>query len=414
MKVELYPHQKAAVAKLRNGKILVGDVGSGKSLTALVYVYSKVLGGVFEYEGDTRPKPTSPKDIYIITTAKKRDEKDWTKEIALLGFSHEPVKDIQDFKVVVDSWHNIKKYREVKNAVFILDEQRLVGNGAWVNSFLEIAKNNHWILLSATPGDNWSDYIPVFLANNYYRNRTEFVRRHIVVNTYGGFPKIERYLETKRLVKLRDSLLVDMPFEKHTIRHEEFISVSYDKDGMDQLMKRRWNIYKNAPIMNASELFASVRRLLGTHPSRIQATRDILKKTPRLIIFYNFDHELERLRTLSEDYVVAEHNGHKHQPVPDTDSWVYLVQYTSGSEAWNCVTTDSILFYSLSYSWRTMEQSRGRIDRMNTPYRDLYYYYFVTESFLEKGIIKALKEKKDFNEAPMRRRYQKLLWGDGD
>ncbi len=409
MTIKLHPHQEKAVSELSNGKILQGGVGTGKSLTALVYFYTKVSGGTLEYEGSSRPVPKTPKDLYIITTAKKRDSLEWVKELALLGLTPEGLEPTQPFKVYIDSWQNIKKYREVKNAFFIFDEQRLVGRGSWVDSFLAIAKHNEWVILSATPGDTWSDYIPVFLAHGFYPNRTAFNRRHVVFNNYGGFPKIDRYIETKRLHRLRDEILVDMPFERHTIRVDEYIYADYDRKAMEVLHKKRWNIYEEAPIENASELFSAIRRLTGSDPSRLDIVLQLMKKHPRLIIFYNFNHELEQLRTLYEFTTVAEWNGHKHEPVPNAPSWVYLVQYTAGAEAWNCTTTDTMIFYSLNYSYRTMEQAKGRIDRMNTPYDVLYYYYILTDNFLDRGILRALKQKREFNIGALTRRYNKIL-----
>lgn len=405
--VELYPHQKKALEELGNGKILSGGVGSGKSLTALAYFYVKIAGGTMDGKLKFK-KLKTPTDLYIITTAKKRDSLDWQKEMAYFALSVDPESSIQGIKVVVDSWNNIKKYTEVKDAFFIFDEQRLVGSGAWVRSFLRITKTNRWILLSATPGDVWADYIPVFIANGFYRNRTDFVNHHMVINRYGGFPKVERYIYTKKLEALRDQILVDMPFNRHTTRHREFIFAEYDREKLKIIQKDRWNIFKNEPIDTASEMFASVRRLTGGDPRRLDIVVGISKKHPRLIIFYNFNHELEQLRTLGDvlGIDVAEWNGHKHEEVPEGDRWLYLVQYTSGSEAWNCTTTNAIVFYSLNYSYRITQQSEGRIDRLDTMYTDLYYYYIMTDSFLDKGIMRALKSKKNFNERYLKNKFE--------
>ena len=382
---------------MRNGCILCGGVGSGKSRTSLAYYY-KCQGGKPEAKDYTYMK--NPKDLYIITTARKRDTCEWEGEMCPFLLSCNPEVNAYENKVVVDSWNNIKKYEGVTGAFFIFDEQRVVGSGAWVKAFLKIAKNNDWILLSATPGDTWSDYIPVFLANGFYKNRTEFGREHIVYSRFCKFPKVDRYINTGRLIKYRNSILVDMDFNRKTNAHHEDVYVKYDIPMYKDAGKLRWNPYKNEPIINAGELCYVWRKIVNSDISRQVAVLEIFEKHPRVIIFYNFDYELDILRSLGwgEGVEIAEWNGHCHQPVPASKSWVYLVQYTAGCEGWNCIKTDTIIFYSQNYSYKVMHQASGRIDRLNTPYTDLYYYHLKTRSGIDLAISKALKNKKNFNE----------------
>jgi hypothetical protein len=346
-----------------------------------------------------------PKDLYIITTARKRDTLEWEGEmLPFLLYTKEGVN-LYSNKVVVDSWNNIKKYVGVTDAFFIFDEQRVVGSGTWVKSFLKITKDNQWILLSATPGDTWQDYIPVFVANGFYKNKTEFVREHIVYSRFSKFPKVDRYIGTGRLIRLRDNILVNMDFDRPTVSHHEDIWSTYDADKYKELGKSRWNPYTNEPIVNAAELCYIWRKLVNTDNSRQVALLEIVEKHPKAIIFYNFDYELDLLKELfvpmadTEQFEIAEWNGHKHQPVPTCESWVYLVQYNAGAEGWNCITTDTIIFYSQNYSYKIMAQSAGRIDRMNTPYTDLYYYHLKSHSPIDLAISRALKDKKKFNES---------------
>ena len=386
-----------ALDRLNNGSILCGDTGSGKSLTALAYFFTKENDGIIE--GDYIPM-TNPKDLYIITTARKRDTLEWEGELSPFLLSTNPELNLYNNKVVVDSWNNIGKYTEVKNAFFIFDEQRVVGYGAWVKAFLKITKSNNWILLSATPGDTWMDYIPVFIANGFYKNKTEFVRRHVIFNRFTRYPKVDKYVDCGRLIKLRKMILVNMRFMKNTSRIKETVIVDYDKDLYKESTKTRWNIYKDRPMRNISEYCQVMRKISNSDISRIEAVKKIIKDHPKSIIFYNFDYELEILRKIGKDLgiKVAELNGHKHEDVPNTKEWIYLVQYASGSEAWNCTETNTIIFYSLNYSWRTMHQSAGRIDRINTPYSELYYYYLRSNSPIDLSIERTLKNKKNFNE----------------
>lgn len=401
MGIELAPHQIKAREELDNGKILRGDVGSGKSRVALAYYFTKVLKGTIKTNGtgDFGP-PEKTVHLYIITTAKKRDGLDWQKEAIQFAINTNPEWSYAGVRLTVDSWNNIQNYAEVKDAFFIFDEQRLVGSGTWVKAFLKIAKQNRWILLSGTPGDNWLDYIPVFLANGYYKNRTEFLRRHVVYNHFHKFPKVDHYVEVPVLERLRRRVLVEMPFTKHTVRHVKNVMVEYDTVLFDRVFKDRWNIYENRPLKDVGELFRVMRRLVNTDLSRLGATQVLLESHPRLIIFYNFDYELELLRTLAStlEYPMAEWNGHKHMDIPDETKWMYLVQYTAGAEGWNCITTNAIQFYSLNYSYKINEQAMGRIDRMNTPYIDLYYYRLRSASYIDLSISKAINMKKNFNE----------------
>lgn len=399
MALSLFEHQIKAVNEMRNGCILCGGVGSGKSITSLFY-YFKECGGGLDYDGEYLPM-TDPVDLYIITTALKRDNMEWEGELARFLLSTDESVSIYETKVVVDSWNNIAKYKDVKNAFFIFDEQRVVGSGAWVKSFLKIAENNRWILLSATPGDTWMDYIPVFVANGFYKNRTQFIREHVIYSRYCKFPKVDRYVNTGRLIRLRNRILVNMEFERATVSHHEDVYVQYDISAYKDIMRNRWNIWENKPIKNAGELCYALRKIVNSDQSRIVALMEIIEKHPRAIIFYNFDYELEMLKNLyyGKDVEVAEWNGHKHQPVPEGDKWIYLVQYNAGAEGWNCVKTDTIIFFSQNYSYKVMVQAAGRIDRMNTPYKDLYYYHLKSRSGIDLSISKALNSKKKFNVA---------------
>lgn len=506
----LRPHQREAVSRMHNGCVLIGGVGTGKSITALAYYYERVCGGETSNIGPM----ANPRNLVIITTAKKRDSRDWDKEALPFGMITKLANPHSGVTLRIDSWNNIGKYTEEKDAFFIFDESKIVGSGAWVKAFLKIAKQNQWVLLSATPGDTWLDYIPLFLAHGFYKNRTEFKREHVVYSAYSKFPKVERYLGTGKLVRLRNSILVDMPYERHTKRHMVDVPVSYDKTLYDKVVKERWHVYEERPIRDVAEMFSTMRRCVNSDVSRITALKEVMEKHPRVIVFYNFNYELEMLRSLAssetpnftksaltesltpgeslspspqasprttttessvessssttlpmlsgsdtmsggcgsrgrwtEDtgngemwipchvgisqlggpksltghcetpttetkspsgttsqtesgsfFEMAEWNGHKHEAVPKTSSWVYLVQYMAGAEGWNCIETDAVVFFSQTYSYKQYEQAQGRIDRMNTPFTDLYYYNLISKASIDLAIRRSLKMKKSFNE----------------
>lgn len=393
MGFEFDPRQRVAAEKLKNGSILCGGVGSGKSRTSLYYYYVRLCGG--KIDAESRESMKLPYDIYIITTARKRDTHEWEDELVPFGIAED-----ERVKVTIDSWNNVKKYVSVKGAFFIFDEQRVVGYGAWVHAFLAIAKTNRWVLLSATPGDNWMDYIPVFIANGFYKNKTEFITRHVIYSRYSKFPRVDRYLDQAHLNRLRNSILVNIEQEKKTVAHDIYIPAVYDRVLYKSVMSTRKNLFTGKPIRNVSELSVTLRRIVNSDESRQEAVLELCKEHPKAIIFYNYNFELDILRSLSYEAgtEVAEWNGTNHEPIPKSDRWVYLVQYTAGAEGWNCIETDTIIFYSLNYSYKTMAQAAGRIDRRNTPFTDLWYYRLRSSAPIDLGISRALRNKKNFNE----------------
>jgi len=511
--VELYPHQEKAVRELHNGSILFADMGVGKTITAAAYYMAK----------------EAPRNVIVITTAKKRDSLDWQHDFGRYGVGERDDGTVAG-TLTVDSWNNIGNYRDVEGSFFVFDEQRLVGSGQWTKDFLRIARRNRWILLSATPGDTWLDYIPVFVANGFYKNRTEFLREHVIYSRWAKFPKVERYVGVNKLVKHKNQILVHMPLERHTTRKVEHILVDYDQDQFKLALEDRWNPFSDRPLRDVAELFLVMRKVVNSSPTRCEAIRTLMSKHPKLIVFYNFDYELEALRSLantiekekksettqereqclneqiptpantessdrlyprqyvstsssasaatqlsttstsrnfngsttstttsggdlprkksttnndslpqdSDDsstkstapipersssfqaaerlssserercisspstpktFAMAEWNGHKHQPIPETDSWLYLVQYQAGAEGWNCIETNAMAFYSLTYSYKNWYQAHGRTDRLNTPYNTLYYYVLMSNSIIDRAIMKSLKAKKSFNES---------------
>lgn len=401
MALELYSHQELAMNELKTGSILCGGVGSGKSRTALAYYFVKECAGNIKINGKGDYSPMQkPKDLYIITTARKRDTLEWEGECTPFLLSTNKELSDSDVNITVDSWNNISKYETVKNAFFVFDEQRVVGSGAWVKSFLKITKNNPWILLSATPGDTWMDYIPVFVANGFYKNRTEFLRRHVVYNRFTKYPKIDHYVECGRLIKFKHQVMVNMDYKKHTVPHTEERTADFDKETFDRVLLKRWNVFENKPIKTVSELFYLMRRIVNSDPDRVRIIKELLESHPKIVVFYNFNYELELLKNFAIEIGIpfAEWNGHKHESIPTDDKWLYVVQYTAGAEGWNCTETNCIVFYSQNYSYKIMIQSAGRIDRLNTKFIDLYYYHIKSKSVIDLAISKTLKKKKNFNE----------------
>lgn len=397
MAIGLYDYQLDAIKNMKNGCILCGGVGSGKSRTALGYYFVR-NGGKVDTKNYVPMK--CPRDLYIITTAHKRDTLEWCGDMAPFLLSTDPKTNTYKNKIIIDSWNNIKKYIEIRDAFFIFDEQRVVGSGAWVKAFLKIARNNEWILLSATPGDTWSDYIPVFIANGFYRNRSAFITEHVIYSRFSKYPKIDRYIGETKLRMLRDSILVNMDFKRPTVSHHEDIICEYNKIVYKDVIRGRWNIFEKRPVVNAAELCYLLRKVVNSDETRQDAVLRLVKEHPKVIIFYNFDYELDILKSIGygKGIEVAEWNGHEHQKIPGGEKWVYLVQYSAGCEGWNTTDTDTVIFFSQNYSYKVMVQASGRIDRLNTPFTDLYYYHLRSMASIDIAIARALNSKKKFNE----------------
>ena len=395
----LRPYQQEAVDKLESGNILVGNVGSGKSRTGL-YWYFKENGGSID---DKYHEMKNPKDLYIITTARKRDNLEWNKEISYYRLTTDPSTNLYNNKIVIDSWQNIKKYKDVRDSYFLFDEDHLTGTGEWVKTFWHIVKperNNRWIVLTATPGDSYKEYAPIFVANGFFKNITQFRSQHVVYDYHASYPKVVRYMNTARLDRMRRAIVVKMKYKHEVNTHNIDILVDYDQIIYKSIVKTQMNPFTKKPIANASEYCVCLRKVVNSHPSRLMEIKRLAQEHRKIIVFYNHNYELELLKSIDygPEFTVAELNGLRHEGIPETTDWVYLVNYNAGAEAWECTSTDTIVFYSLNYSYKIMTQSAGRIDRLNTPYSDLYYYRLKSSAPIDIAIQRALREKKTFNE----------------
>lgn len=405
----LYDFQLDALQRIRSGCILNGGTGSGKSRTALGYFFQLNGGDLRRKDSKMRERPM---DLYIITTAAKRDRNEWNGDMVPYLITTDQNTAIYTHTVAIDSWNNIQKYINIRDAFFIFDEDRVTGYGKWVKSFLSITdpqKSNIWLILSATPGDTWMDYCPVFIANGFYKNKTDFCNQHVIWSRFAKFPKIDRYFNTRRLERLRDRILVEMDFERSTVQHHEDVWCNYSHLEYKTFIRERFNLWTNEPVKNAAELCFGMRRIVNEDTDRQVKLMEIFEDHPKLIIFYNYDYEREILLNLFENVdgcEIGEWNGHAHNEVPDGPEWVYLVQYNAGAEGWNCITTDTIVFFSQTYSYKQLQQACGRIDRLNTRFVDLYYFHLKSRSGIDAAISRALSNKKKFNEGAYMQKMQ--------
>ena len=188
--------------------------------------------------------------------------------------------------------------------------------------------------------------------------------------------------------------------ERHTTRVRKTIYCDYDHDLYKWVVKNRMDPWTNEPLRDAGGVCRILRKVVSDNDWRSDETLRLLASHERVIVFYNYDYELERILAVADrdGRPSAQWNGHRHDPVPRGERWIYICQYTSAAEGWNCTDTDTVLFWSLNYSWRVMEQCEGRIDRLNTPYSRLRYYFLESKSSIDEAIRRSLSLKKVFNE----------------
>lgn len=372
--ISMYEYQLEAIDKLQSGMILWGNVGSGKSRTSL-YFYCKNY---------------SNKKLLIITTAQKRNNGEWLEECKVFGLNP-----------IIDSWNNIKKYEKYENYFIIFDEDHLTGYGAWSKTFIKMAKCNDWLVLTGTPGDNYAEFMTVFIAKGWYKNKRDFEENHVIYSRYSKYPKVDRYINQGLLEKHRRDILVKMFVEKRPMVHKEIVITQYDISKYKKAYKEKRD-ENNKPFKNATAFCLYLRKICNEDESKIVKVRELLLKHNKVIIFYNYIYEKEMLLKLlktMKTFNVGEYNGQHHDDIPIGERWAYLCQYTAASEGWNCLLCDTMIFFSMSYSYKAMEQAAGRINRVNTPYKDLYYYYLRTTSSIDLSINRALSTKRNFNES---------------
>ena len=383
--IKLLKYQEEAIQKLHSGSVLYGATGSGKSLTGLAY-YMRCWSHL---------------DLYIITTSKKRNAGEWEEEIAKLGCP--PPK-------AIDSWNRLKNYRMVSDAFFLFDEHKVGGHGKWAQSMITIAKKNKWILLTATPGDVWDDYASIFIANEFVKNKTTWNEDFCIFDRISKYPKIIGYQREDVLKNMRDAVLVPMEYQSEKVPIPYVIPYKVDHEEEAYVLARRKSLRhpEMRAFRNTSAMFAYMRMNLPDKESKIQALADVLKKEPKAIIFYNFTPEKYEIENAARQVNIPffQYNGQIKDNVPDGDTWVYAVQYTAGAEAWNCITCRTVIFYSMNYSYKVMTQAKGRIDRCNSPFDELHYYYFISPDFeIDQEILNALTRKEKFNEEALANKH---------
>lgn len=398
---ELYKFQQQAVDDLRSGKKIV-VIGTGCGKTACMFRWFQAVG---------------KKKILVVTTPSKAKSGDMQKE-AVLWNGQEWVDELDEFVVI--SWHKLRKWQQQHSSVLALHGRE------WAIAFDEVAKAkgyssgmgrafqmltryvSSWTGYTATPGDKWIDLMPYMVATKKFRNKTDFLNRHAIIQRYKGFPEITRYMDTERLQEIWDSITTrpdtsqvsrELPKETHSV--VEFKAPS----GYKKTVKERINPETGEYIESTMGIVHMCRQLCFTKEKQEWLSEFMEGLGTNCVFFCNYIEEEERLceiakKALPKGARVWRIDGSHHEiPTAETIGKydVVVAHYASGGEALNLQFMNYWCSVSPNYSLSVSVQARGRIKRIGQK-NPMFFYYLKTIGTIESDIYRCLKGKKDFSE----------------
>lgn len=399
----LYDYQREAVRALVRGKhIVVAGTGSGKGAMAVVWARQVC-------------ETTGKRKVLVITTASKAHMKPNDFELDADKWNgKEWRKSLSSFSVI--SWHKFAAWvntywDELGEWVLVADEVAKASAGVssgMGKAFLKFtARNRDWAGFTATPGDVWLKFYPYFQACGLVRNKTQFMSRYCVVQTFKGFPEIVNYRyehelknfwtqistapdTSKMMAELPDEAHKTLGFKKPSV-YNKIINTRISPDG--------------EMLDTPGALCAELRRQCFTKEKKQWITDFVENLGAGVVMFYNFiktGDELEELvsKAIPKGAKVWRIDG-KHHDIPTADTIgkydVVLCQWQSGSEALNLQFLHYWVAVELCYSYSTAVQARGRIKRIGQK-NFMRYYYLLTDGTIEQAILKCLKNKSEFSE----------------
>lgn len=219
-------------------------------------------------------------------------------------------------------------------------------------------------------------------------------------NPYKNFERLKRKLADFGAVFMKTEEVMDLPEQNFIIKKSSKSKV-YTK-----FMKKSIVEFDGVTLVGDTRLTKRLysRQLCGMYnEERYSMIKELLESTnDRMVIFYNFNAELEQLKVICEelDKPISQVNG----SVKDLDNFenidntVLLVQYQAGAMGLNLQKANKIIYFSLTESSDLFEQSKKRIHRIGTT-QPCFYYILMCENSVEEDIYKSLLLKQDYNDA---------------
>lgn len=309
--------------------------------------------------------------------------------------------------------------RQLKDFTMMLDESSMIKNEtAKRTKFILSLKPSHTILLSGTPTDGKYEFLYSQLRLLGWKiTKTAYYNRYIKteLRSYGGptFRVVTGYKNVSELkIKLKEygavfakaEEVIKLP-EKKFIKEYSTVSSDYKKFMKDRVIK-----IDDKELTGDSTLSKRLyARMLCSAYSKDKISRliDLVNSTSdRVIIFYNFNTELEALRKVLFDRPISIVNGQVKdlKEYENNDNSVTLIQYQAGAMGLNLQKANRIIYFSLPERSELFEQSKARICRIGQE-KQCYYHIMMCHKSVEEKIYECLLMRKDYTDELFRKEF---------
>lgn len=312
-----------------------------------------------------------------------------------------------------------EELRKLKDFTMMLDESSMIKNEtAKRTKFILSLKPSHTILLSGTPTDGKYEFLYSQLRLLGWKiTKTAYYNRYIKteLRSYGGpmFRVVTGYKNVSELkAKLKEygavfakaEEVIKLP-EKTFIKEYSTVSSDYKKFMKDRIIK-----IDDKELTGDSTLSKRLyARMLCSAYSKDKISRliDLVNSTSdRVIIFYNFNTELEALRKVLFDRPISIVNGQVKdlKAYENNDNSVTLIQYQAGAMGLNLQKANRIIYFSLPERSELFEQSKARICRIGQE-KQCYYHIMMCHKSVEEKIYECLLMRKDYTDELFRKEF---------
>ena len=312
-----------------------------------------------------------------------------------------------------------EELRQLKDFTMMLDESSMIKNEtAKRTKFILSLKPSHTILLSGTPTDGKYEFLYSQLRLLGWKiTKTAYYNRYIKteLRSYGGptFRVVTGYKNVSELkAKLKEygavfakaEEVIKLP-EKKFIKEYSTVSSDYKKFMKDRVIK-----IDDKELTGDSTLSKRLyARMLCSAYSKDKIARliDLVNSTSdRVIIFYNFNTELEALRKVLFDRPISIVNGQVKnlKEYENNDNSVTLIQYQAGAMGLNLQKANRIIYFSLPERSELFEQSKARICRIGQE-KQCYYHIMMCHKSVEEKIYECLLMRKDYTDELFRKEF---------